>query len=556
MRLMSWLAVLVVVCGGAFAQVPQDSTATVTGTVTDAKTSQSIRGAQIVFTQISGGGSRQQTTSDAEGHFSISGLQPGNYRVFIQARGYIPKIYGSTNQPSSGPAISAKAGQHLSDLAFALKQMGIIHGRVVNSDGDPMVRCAVQALQVNARRNQPRGMSGGQTDDRGEYRIFDLVPGDYYVIANCQGAGGMSMPLGASGDPAIEELSYVPMYYPGVPSLKEASVVSIHSADEMSVDISVTRQKTYHVRGSVTGTVDTPGVPPPMALLVPRDLAIVQGPRMAAVVNGNFDVRGVTPGSYVLVVTLEQPNSQRKVAREDVEVGAADVDGLTLVLGSMASIKGTLRVEGGMPPNTNLSLLVVDLQASEAGALAGPSLTGTSAQARLKPDGTFEIPEVAPGNYMVGLTASGTAFRDWYTKSVHFAGRDVTDAGLRIGSGTSGSLEILVSARGASVEGTVVDSNNQPVPNVGVMAIPDESRRKRWDLYDGGRTDDRGHFELRGLAAGDYSVVAAQDLDMDDRFDVDTMTKFAQEGTRVRLEDADHKTVQLNPSASVTADSR
>ena len=88
------------------------------------------------------------------------------------------------------------------------------------------------------------------------------------------------------------------------------------------------------------------------------------------------------------------------MAREDVEVGAADVDGLTLVLGSMASIKGTLRVEGGMPPNTNLSLLVVNLQASEAGALAGPSLTGTSAQARLKPDGTFEIPEVAPGNYI------------------------------------------------------------------------------------------------------------------------------------------------------------
>ena len=224
MRLMTCLAVLVVLCGGAFAQVAQDSTVTVAGTVTDAKTSQAIRSAQIVFTQISGGGSRQQATSDAEGHFSISGLQPGNYRVFIQARGYIPKIYGSTNQPSSGPAISAKAGQHLADLTFALKQMGIIRGRVLNADGDPMVRCAVQALQalqVNARRNQPRGMSQGQTDDRGEYRIFDLVPGDYYVIANCQGSGGMSMPLGASGDPTIEELSYVPMYYPGVPSLKE-----------------------------------------------------------------------------------------------------------------------------------------------------------------------------------------------------------------------------------------------------------------------------------------------------------------------------------------------
>ena len=123
-------------------------------------------------------------------------------------------------------------------------------------------------------------MSAGQTDDRGEYRVFDLVPGDYYVIANCESNGGMSQPLGAGSDPSNEELSYVPAYYPGVPSLKEASIVTVHSADEVAVDISVTRQKTYHVRGSVTGVVDSPNEPPAIAMLVPRDLAIFQGPHM------------------------------------------------------------------------------------------------------------------------------------------------------------------------------------------------------------------------------------------------------------------------------------
>ncbi len=556
MRSIPCFAVLLLFAAAVAGQVAQNPIASVEGLVTDAKTSQSIRGAQVIFTQISGGASRQEATSNAEGHFSIAGLEPGNYRVFIQARGYIPKVYGSTNQPSSGPAISVKAGQHVSDLSFALQQMGIIRGRVLNADGDPMVRCAVQALQVNGRRNQPRGMSAGQTDDRGEYRIFDLVPGDYYVIVNCQTNGGMSMPVGVGGDAANEELTYVPMYYPGVPDLKQASIVTVRSSDELPIDISISRQKTYHVRGSVSGIADAPNGPPSMALLVPRDLAIVQGPHMAAVLNGKFDMAGVIPGSYVLVVTSEQSNSPKKMAREDVEIGAADVDGLTLVLGTMSSMKGTLRVEGGVPPNTNLSLLMVNLQSSDGGALAGASLIGTSTEAQVKPDGSFEMPEVAPGSYIVGLTANGTAFRDWYTKSVRFGGRDVSDAGLRIGAGTSGTLEIVVSARGASVEGTVVDSNNQPVAGIGVMAIPDEGRRKRWDLYDGGRTDDRGHFELRGLAAGEYSIVAAQDLDMDDRFDVDTMTKFAGEGTRMRLEDGERKAIQVNPSASVTANSQ
>ncbi len=556
MRSIPCFAVVLLFAAAAAGQVAQNPITAIEGTVTDAKTSQSIRGAQVIFTQISGGSLRQEATSNGEGHFSITGLQSGNYRVFIQARGYIPKVYGSTNQPSSGPAISVKAGQRVTDLSFALQQMGIIHGRVLNAEGDPMVRCAVQALQVNGRRNQPRGMSAGQTDDRGEYRIFDLVPGDYYVIANCQSNGGLSMPVGVGGDAANEELTYVPMYYPGVPDLKQASIVTVRSADELPIDISVSRQKTYHVRGSVSGAADAPNGPPAMALLVPRDLAIVQGPHMAAVLNGKFDVAGVIPGSYVLVVASEQPNSLKKMAREDVEVTAGNVDGLTVVLGTMSSIKGTLRVEGGMPPNTNLSLLMVSLQSSDSGALAGPSLTASSAEAKANPDGSFEMPEVAPGNYIVGLTANGTAFRDWYTKSARFGGRDVSDAGLRIGSGTSGTLEIVVSARGASVEGTVVDSNSQPVAGIGVMAIPDESRRKRWDLYDGGRTDDRGRFELRGLAAGEYSIVAAEDLDMDDRFDVDTMTKFAGEGARVRLEDGEHKTIQINPSASITADTR
>ncbi|HLH06022.1 MAG TPA: carboxypeptidase-like regulatory domain-containing protein [Terriglobales bacterium] len=552
MRAIRCFAAILAFTLATFAQVSQDATASVEGTVTDAKTSQTIRGAVITLTPISGHGSRSQATSDAAGRFKITGLQPGNYRAFIQARGFLPKVYGSTTQPSSCPAVSLKAGQALTGLSFALKPLGVIQGRVLNADGDPMVRCKVQALQVNKRRNQPRGMSSAQTDDRGEYRVFDLVPGDYYVIANCQGYGGLSMARAPGSDAVSDELSYVPVYYPGVTDIKQASIVMVRSADEVTVDISVARQRTYHVRGTVTGAGDQGEGPPAMALLVPRGLAAMQGPRGAAVINGKFDLPGVVPGSYALVVQAHQPNAPVKMAREEVEVGSTNVDGLSLVLAPLSRIRGVLRVDGQAPSNTDLAMLSVNLQAMESGTLAGSAFAFTSAAAQLKPDGSFELSEVGPGNYMVGLTANGNTFRDWYTKSVHFGGRDVTDTGFRIGSGATGTLEIVVTARGASVQGTVVDSNHHPVASIFVMAVPDEGRRKRWDLYDGSRTDDNGHFELRGLAAGSYSIVAAQDLDMDDRFDVDAMNKFAAEGTTVRLDEGDRKTMELSPSANVS----
>lgn len=530
--------------------VAQNPVTSVEGRVADAGTSQAIRGAAITLTPLSGGGSRQQATSDQEGHFSITGLAPGKYRAFIQARGYIPKVFGSNNQPSSGSAISMEAGQHLTGLSFELKKMGVISGRVVNSEGEPMVRCAVQALQVNRRRTQPRGMSNAETDDRGEFRVFDLMPGDYYLIANCQNYGGLSMANAPGTSSSGSELAYVPMYYPGVADLKQASTISVRSGDEISADISLSKQRTYHVRGAIAGT-GTDETTPIMAMLVPRDLAIFQGPHMTGVVNGKFDLAGIAPGSYSLVVTEQGPNGATKVAREEVEVASADVDGLSLTLGSLSTIKGSLHVDGGLPQGTNLSLLSVSVQSMDVGSLAGPSLTFSSTEARVTPTGTFELRDVAPGNYMVGLSAAGSDFRDWYTKSVRFNGRDASDNGLRVGSGANGTLEITVSPQGASVSGTVVDSNHQPVANVGVMAIPDESRRKRWDLYDGSRADDQGKFQLRGLASGEYSIVAAQDLDLDDRFDVDAMTKFAAEGTRVRLNDGDRKTVELNVAPGV-----
>ncbi len=540
----------------SYSQTKDDVAATVEGTVTNSVTSQPVKGAQVHLLPVTGCGPMQQVVTDATGRFQFAGVTAGTCRVVADARGYLRRSARINNQAPRGQVITVKAAQHVSDVSILLDPMSVIRGRVLNLDGDPMVACPVQAMRVSRRHNAPRGMGQGQTDDRGEYRVFDLVPGDYYVVANCNaGSTGMAMVFsrGGQNQQQPDDLTYVPTYYPGVSDLKQASVVTLKPGDEATVDISVSKQKTVHVRGTVSG--DLPEGMGAMAMLMPRDLSIFEGPRGAPVIGGNFDIAGILPGSYLLIVTAQGPNSARKVAKEEVDVGPDGVEGLSLALASTTNLKGAIRVDGTPPAGTNLSGLMVMLQTPQGGGRPASAYGMEAGFGQVEPNGNFEIHDLAPGNYVVGLTANGGNFRDWYTKSVQFAGRDVTDSGLRVGAATRGAtLDIVVSSRGASVEGTVVDSNNQPLGNIPVMAIPDESRRKRFDLYDVSPSDERGHFELRGLASGEYSIIAAEGIELDDRFDLDAVAKYAREGTSVHLDDAAKKTIQLKVAPSLAAE--
>lgn len=555
MRHSLWIFLLL--ASVSYSQTKDDASASIEGTVTNSVTSQPVKSAQVHLVPVSGCGPMQQVVTDATGRFQFGGISAGTCRVLADARGYLRKSERINNQAPAGQVIAVKAAQHVSDVNILLDPMSVIRGRVLNVDGDPMVGCPVQAMRVTRRHNAPRGMSQGQTDDRGEYRVFDLVPGDYYVVANCNaGSTGMGMVFSrGQREQVTDDLSYVPTYYPGVAELKQASVVTVKPGDEATVDISVSKQKTVHVRGTVSGELpEGMGV---MAMLMPRDLSIFEGPRGAPVIGGNFDISGILPGSYLLIVTAQGPNTPRKVAKEDVDVGPDGVEGLSLALASTANLKGAIRVDGTVPAGTNLSGLVVMLQTPQVGGRPASAFGMEAGFGQVDENGNFEIHDVAPGNYVVGLTANGENFRDWYTKTVQFAGHDVTDAGLRVGAGTRGAtLDIVVSTHGASVEGTVVDSNNQPLGNISVMAIPDESRRKRFDLYDVSPSDERGHFELRGLASGEYSVIAAEGIELDDRFDLDAVAKYAREGTAVHLDDAAKKTIQLTLSPSLGAESQ
>ena len=68
-------------------------------------------------------------------------------------------------------------------------------------------------------------------------------------------------------------------------------------------------------------------------------------------------------------------------------------------------------------------------------------------------------------------------------------------------------------AAAAQVEGVVLDAKQQPAKGALVALIPDATRQSRISLFKTVRTDDNGRYSIQGIAPGDYSLYAFEDID-------------------------------------------
>ena len=153
------------------------------------------------------------------------------------------------------------------------------------------------------------------------------------------------------------------------------------------------------------------------------------------------------------------------------------------------------------------------------------------------------VPNAQPGNYHVVVTSSSALLRDYIVKEVNVDGKEVGDSGFSSTGGAS-FLDIVGSAKGSAIEGTAVDDEGKPIPDMQVVCIPDATRRKRHDIYQQVQTDQRGYFSLRGLNAGEYQVFALDDAP-GDITDQDFVSAHDGQGETVTVEAGERKSVVL-----------
>jgi hypothetical protein len=204
-------------------------------------------------------------------------------------------------------------------------------------------------------------------------------------------------------------------------------------------------------------------------------------------------------------------------------------------------VSGKFRVEGEEKINwseLNVTLLTV-AEGEDADQPAGLQVAFTQ-PADVQEDGSFAIKDAPGGNCQLAVGARSEKFRDYYTKSVLLGGREVVDTGFAVSPGTV--LDVVVSAKGAGIEGTVVDREGKPAAGASVVTIPGGGNLGRPDAYQYARADDRGHFVMRGMNPGEFMVLAFEELQGNYRTPEFAKT-YEGKGEKVELEEGGKKSV-------------
>jgi hypothetical protein len=528
---MKWLAVVVLF--SAFAALAQDPNAacTIEGQVVNALTGEPLAKARVKLREIRQGGHVYSISTDSGGAFVLRSVTAATYYLSAEHNGYLVGLYGSRRVVGAGTPLALKPGQEMRELVIRLTPQGVIMGRILDEDGEPVARVEIHVMQFNyvAGRRQLGNVNSASTNDLGEYRIFALQPGRYYLNATY-----LAGPDAANGDLKGEE-AYAPTYYPGTYDPASAGALEIAGGTQLrGIDMMLARTRTVRVRGRVSGAVSPgPGryIGVSLAHNNSPDQDVVRNGTTVFDPQGNFELRGVTPGSYI--ITAQAIDEGRRFrAQMPMEVGNSNIDNVSLALAPGVDLTGQITVEG--TANVRLAGLMV--------VLSGPEGTGGGARGMVREKGVLTFQGVLPDHYQLHIA---NLPENVYIKSIRLGTEDALDSGLNLTRGAAGPIEVLLSSNGGQIDGTVLNAQQQPAVGATVALVPESRFREQMRLFKEVVTDSTGHFSVKGIAPGDYKLFAWEEVEAGAYEDPDFLKTFEKLGESFSIHEGSKENAQL-----------
>ena len=481
------------------------------------------------------------TSTDIDGHFEIKDVIAGRYTFFAMHVGFVDQQY-QAKSTGEGAVLALQPGQEITDVQFRMIRAGVITGRILDENGEPLAKVMVSAMRNPtseemeddggrpSRREHLIAACESITDDRGEYRLYGLKPGEYYVKASESAGYNSSYYFGPARDYQLQhELGseYAPLYYPGVLNAGQALAVAVAGGDEIQADFNMRRVLSVEVAGKVIG----PDGKAPSSCYVRIESS---GSRESGSTDfdsgvdskGEFSIKNVPPGSYTIVAS-EYDQGKLWHARQKIEVGERKVNSLVLALGAGNKIVGHVAFTGrGKSPNPDHVFLWLE-PIDDSNDIGGST--------RSEKDGSFEILDVPDGSYAVHARLRDSG---WYVKSARFGPDDALEKGVQIeAGGTDAKLDIVMSSASAELEGSVMH-DDKPALGVHVRVHADPETPYNELRASGAMTDQNGHFSIPNLAPGRYRVTA--------KLSVDSGVPLASaEAQTITLHEGDRQLLQL-----------
>ncbi len=505
----SALAALVM-CLGVLAQAPASArqaptagTAQIAGTIRNAADDKPLARVRVMAAADALGEPRA-TLTNSDGTYTFTDLPAGSYTVSATRTGFAGQTYGQ-GRAIEGSPIAVGPGQQVTGINMALTPGRVISGRILDEDGEPFAGAVVEALatRIEGGASSLLSVASGQTDDRGEFRLFGLGTGEYYVSAQDPAFRRVSSPTGV--------LHYAPTYYPGTPFADQAKRVAVSAGGQPSrIEFRLRLVPPARVSGQMVAYDGKPLLSGVVFMSPLEGDGVPMSPpdEITILPDGRFTFRHVAPGHYQIRARGQNDPAASLFAVFSAEVAGRDIEDISLTLRPGALVEGRLTVDtrrGVKPPS--FSGLRVRAPFVD-GNTFGDALTGT-----VQPDGSFAIRGVMGGAHQIVLEGLPAP---WVLKSVMLHGADVTDLEVPVTPLEQiHDLRVTITDAASDVSGVVQNARNLPVANVGVMVF---SRAPLFWLRTNRRmrityTDRDGRFSVAGLPAGEYLAVAAESID-------------------------------------------
>ena len=494
----------------------------ISGAVVDGESGDAIRKAVVTLT-LEGTPRRWATTrTDGSGRFQFEGLPAGKYDLRATKAGEGTAIYGANHVKELGDVITLGDGETRGSLTLRFIHPASISGHVFDSDGEPLANVIVNLLRPGRNLGAPilGNYRSASTDDRGEYQISNVDPGQYYLRATPN-----ARRFGAP--PAAPQAILVAEYYGGARDSKGASPVHVGGGESLAgLDFHLISEPAVQVRGKILGVpAESTQASAPQeqsetfvsnGAFVANGAFIVRDPDIQITLSPaetgqerwanstgaqgpeyRFEMADVPAGRYRIEATCHSGNKTYGASQVfDLNPNSAEV---TLTLAPTVDIMGTLRVEGhAVPPASRGGGFHIQL--NRPGSQSG---NGT-VSAQVSADGRFSLPGITPGEWQLSVTPVPPG----YLKSSRFGDKDVRFTTFEVGSNGDVPLNIVVSMNTATVEGEIEGDSKR----AGILIAPVGPYHNFVRFYYGAPSDSRGKFHLTGIAPGKYKIFALEKM--------------------------------------------
>jgi hypothetical protein len=517
---------------------PAAGASTVRGRVTAAESGRPLRDARVSVSAPELITPRVVAT-DAQGRYELKGLPAGQYTVTGSKETFVAIALGQTRPSGAVQLLALGENQTIENVNLSLPRGGVIAGTVYDEAGEPLIAANVSAMRVVYQRGQRRlvSVTSATTNDLGQYRLFGLSPGSFYVSA----AKRFTLPINLVADSGPV---YPAALFPGTAHLSDARAVTLKPGQTVgNINISLVPVETASLSGSVE-PIRAGVVVRQLGVDVPASTTILSGLNLDTSSTpgrtGDFAISGLAAGEYEVraSVITSGPDAISKFAVQHVALNGVSVNDVRLMMVDMPSGSGRVVIDPAAASALPPALVKIGIVPADPTDTPWSTITITPAA-----DLTFSL-RAQPGRMLIRPVLP----KGWQLRAVRQNGIDVTDEGVEFKLGEEArDIEIDLTNRPSEISGTARGSRGEGVTDyTAVIFSRDHEDATASSRYFAAASSDRdGRFTVSGLAPGRYYAAAVAGVDPDEAGNPDLIERLRADAVSFTLLDGGASTVDL-----------